>query len=199
MEKKLEYEAVKAYCQARKKIGEGVSLRQLVEKFGGSLSTASKLKRQYDEEQRLAVIAGQQQISETLQLAMMREIAAAVERSGVEREQAIDRSHQREIALEEQLATLEAALAEQAELAAERLRQIEQLQAQIERNTALDEQRSANHADQVAELRQQLNVWQERHNATTERLTAEQVRNAALQTKLEIAEQRAALENQSEA
>ncbi|MCK9172463.1 MAG: hypothetical protein M0O99_03135 [Desulfuromonas thiophila] len=191
MEKKLEYEAIKAYCQSREKLGERVSLRQLVEKFGGSLSTAAKLKRQYEEEQRLAVIAGQQQLSETLQLAMMREIAAAVERSGAECEQAIDRSHQREIALEEQIAALEAALAEQTELAVERQRQIGQLQAQIERNAALEEQRSANHADQVAELRHRLNVWQERHNATSERLTAEQVRNAALQAKLEIAQQAA--------
>lgn len=79
MEPVLTYEKVKAFCQEKESRNEKVTLRSIVDSLGGSMSTAMKFKKQWDNQRFAIDLSGKSKISEKLQDAILAEIGDAIQ------------------------------------------------------------------------------------------------------------------------
>jgi chromosome segregation ATPase len=103
MEPVLTYEKVRAFCENKRERGEKVTIRSIVDNLGGSMGTASRLKKQWEKERVNINSVGKYEISQSLRDTILAEVGGVVSLRTEELEQ-------RNRDLEEELEHLQVAI-----------------------------------------------------------------------------------------
>ena len=106
----LTIEKVRQFCNALAEKGESVTTRAIVDEFGGSMTKALAFKRQWEEEQTQAARSGCDEVSDSLQQAILLEIGKAVDAECAALREELAQSKARELEGEKIIKNLEEAL-----------------------------------------------------------------------------------------